>query len=50
MGMSKVDVINVVMELYDARKEARDYLDYYATPNEKLTELLFIGIGLTKKT
>ena len=34
-GMSKEEVINVVMELYDARKEARDYLDYFANPNEK---------------
>ena len=34
-GMSKEEVINVVMEFYDARKEARDYLDYYANPNEK---------------
>ena len=33
-GMSKEEVINVVMELYDARKDARDYLDYYANPNE----------------
>ena len=32
--MSKEEVINVVMELYDARKEARDYLDYFANPNE----------------
>ena len=34
-GMSKVEVINVVMELYDARKEAREYLDYYVSPDEK---------------
>lgn len=33
-GMSKEEVINVVMELYDARKEAREYLDYYANPDE----------------
>lgn len=33
-SMSKEEVINVVMELYDARKEARDYLDYYANPDE----------------
>ena len=26
-GMSKEEVINIVMELYDARKEAKDYLD-----------------------
>ena len=34
-GMSKEEVIDVVLELYDARKEAREYLDYYANPNEK---------------
>ncbi|MCR5065406.1 MAG: DUF6155 family protein [Bacteroidales bacterium] len=34
-GMSKENVINVVMELYDARKEAREYLDYFVNPNEK---------------
>ena len=34
-SMGKEEVINVVMELYDARKEARDYLDYFANPNEK---------------
>ena len=34
-GMSKEDVINVVLELYDARKEAREYLDYFVNPNEK---------------
>jgi len=33
-GMSKEDVINVVLELYDARKEAREYLDYYVNPDE----------------
>lgn len=33
-GMSKEEVTNTVMELYDARKEARDYLDYYVNPNE----------------
>ena len=33
-GMSKEDAINVVLELYDARKEAREYLDYFVNPNE----------------
>lgn len=35
LGMGKEDVINVVMELYDARKEAQEYLDYFANPDEK---------------
>lgn len=34
MAMGKEEVINVVMELYDARKEAREYLDYFVNPNE----------------
>ena len=34
-GMSKEEVITVVMGLYDARKEAQEYLDYFANPNEK---------------
>ena len=33
-GMSKEDVINVVLELYDARKAAREYLDYFVNLNE----------------
>ena len=34
-GMSKEEVISVVMELYGARKEAREYLNYFANPDEK---------------
>ena len=32
--LDKFQIIEMVMELYDARKEARDYLDYYVNPNE----------------
>lgn len=32
--MEKEDLIFMVMELYDARKEAKEYLDFYAEPNE----------------
>lgn len=32
--LDKSQIIKMVMELYDARKEARDYLDYYVNPNE----------------
>ena len=35
MGMSKEEVVNVVMELYDARKEGRNHFDYYANPDER---------------
>ena len=34
-SMSKEEVINVVMELYSARKEAKEFLDYFANPDEK---------------
>lgn len=33
-GMSKEEVVNVVMELYDARKEAKEYLEYFVNPDE----------------
>ena len=32
--LDKFQIIEMVMELYDARKEAREYLDYYINPNE----------------
>lgn len=31
--MSKSEIIEVVAELYDARREAKDYLDYWLSPN-----------------
>lgn len=32
--MPKEDIIRMVLEMYDARKEAKEYLDYYANPDE----------------
>ena len=32
--MSKEQIIEMVIEMYDARKEAKDYLEYYASPDE----------------
>ena len=32
--MSKEDIIEMVIEMYDARKEAKEYLEYYANPDE----------------
>ncbi|MCF0199124.1 MAG: hypothetical protein HUK02_07340 [Bacteroidaceae bacterium] len=32
--MPKDEVINLVMELYDAKKEAKEYLEYYLEPDE----------------
>ena len=34
-GLPKENIIRVVMALYDASKEARHYLDFYAEPNSK---------------
>ena len=31
--LSKEQVIEVILELYDARKEAKDYLEFYLTPD-----------------
>ena len=31
--LSKEQVIKVMLELYDARKEAKDYLEFYLTPD-----------------
>ena len=40
MSMDKSEIIKMVLELYSARKEAKEYLDFYAEPNEgqKLAE------------
>lgn len=35
LSMSKKDIIDMVLELYSARKEAKEYLEFYACPNEK---------------
>ncbi len=34
-SMEKKDIIEMVLELYSARKEAKEYLDFYAEPDEK---------------
>ena len=39
--LTKEQVIDVILELYDARKEAKEYLEFYINPNDdaKLEEL-----------
>ena len=32
--MPKEEIIGIVLEMYDARKEAKEYLDFYANPDE----------------
>ena len=33
--MTKAEIIEMVLELYSARKEAKEYLEFYACPDEK---------------
>ena len=33
--MTKENIIEMVLELYSARKEAKEYLEFYASPDEK---------------
>lgn len=44
--LPKEQVIEVILELYDARKEAKEYLDFYTNPNEdaKLRRIM-VGKG-----
>ncbi len=34
-SMTKEEIIKIVLKLYSARKEAQEYLDFYAEPDEK---------------
>lgn len=34
-SMTKAEIIEMVLELYSARKEAKQYLEFYACPDEK---------------
>ncbi|MBQ6064068.1 MAG: hypothetical protein IJK42_15900 [Prevotella sp.] len=34
MMLPKERIVNIVLELYDARKEAKEFLDFYLEPNE----------------
>ena len=34
-SMTKSEIIEMVLELYSARKEAKEYLEFYACPDEK---------------
>lgn len=47
MSMDKSEIIKMVLELYSARKEAKEYLDFYAEPNEgqKLEEYKHTSYG-----
>ena len=34
LAMTKKDIIEMVLEMYSARKEVKEYLEFYASPNE----------------
>jgi len=34
IAMSKEEIIDMVLAMYDARKEAKEYLEVFANPNE----------------
>ncbi|MFR9165112.1 MAG: DUF6155 family protein [Dysgonomonas sp.] len=34
-SMDKSEIISFVLEMYDNKKEIKEYLDYYVSPNEK---------------
>ena len=34
MAMSKEEIIDMVLAMYDARKEAKEYLEFYTNPDE----------------
>ena len=34
MSMPKEEIIGMVLEMYGARKEAKEYLEFYANPDE----------------
>jgi hypothetical protein len=34
IAMSKEEIIDMVLAMYDARKEAKEYLEFFANPNE----------------
>ena len=33
-ALTKEQIIEVILELYDARKEAKEYLEFYLNPND----------------
>lgn len=46
--LTREQLIDVMLELYDARKDAREYLEYYANPDEKKMHEKYKGI-ITKE-
>ena len=51
-SMPKEEIIDMVLEMYDARKEAKEYLEFFASPDEdgklvvyKMLDLLYLEEG-----
>ena len=44
LSLTKEQITDIVLELYDARKEAKDYLEFYLAPdcNAELLSLIHI--------
>ena len=36
--MTKEDLVEMVLALYDSKKEAKDYFEYFLNPNEEKAE------------
>lgn len=34
-SMDKSDIVSLILEMYDVKKEIKEYLEYYVNPNEK---------------
>jgi len=35
-ALTKEELVQLVLDMYDAREDAKEYLEYYATPNEEV--------------
>lgn len=36
LKLTQEEIIDVILELYDARKEAKEYLEFYMNPNDDI--------------
>ena len=45
MSMDKSEIIKMVLELYSARKEAKEYLDFYAQFKQKQRKVKMGGMN-----
>ena len=46
-SMPKEEIIGMVLEMYDARKEAKEYLEFYVNPDED-GKLVPIRMGICR--